>query len=63
MLFSVVRAILLPEDWEKAEQGSLGFTHSQNKQIRMWMTNGGVADLVSDFGRATESVPQPRFFC
>ena len=33
----IMRATLLPEDWEKAEQGTLGFTHSQNQQIRRWV--------------------------
>jgi hypothetical protein len=33
----IMRATLLPEDWEKAAQGILGFTHSQNQQIRMWI--------------------------
>jgi hypothetical protein len=36
-LVGIMRATLLPEDWEKAEQGTLGFTHSQNQQIRMWI--------------------------
>ncbi|SRR5579872_3117647 len=36
-LVGIMRATLLPEDWEKAEQGILGFTHSQNQQIRMWI--------------------------
>lgn len=33
----IMRATLFPEDWEKAEQGTLGFTHSQNQQIRRWV--------------------------
>jgi hypothetical protein len=33
----VMRGILLPEDWQKAAQGTLGFTNSQNRQIRMWI--------------------------
>jgi hypothetical protein len=36
-LVGIMRPTLLPEDWEKAEQGTLGFTHSQNQQIRMWI--------------------------
>ena len=33
----IMRTTLLPEDWEKAEQGTLGFTHSQNQQISSWV--------------------------
>lgn len=33
----IMRAKLRPEDWEKADQGTLGFTHSQNQQIRSWV--------------------------
>ena len=33
----IMRPTLLPEDWVKAEQGTLGFTHSQNQQIRTWI--------------------------
>ena len=36
-LVGIMRATLQPEDWEKAAQGTLGFTHSQNQQIRMWI--------------------------
>ena len=36
-VIGIMRGILLPEDWEKAEQGTLGFTHSQNQQIRKWI--------------------------
>ena len=36
-LVGIMRGTLLPEDWEKAAQGTLGFTHSQNQQIRMWI--------------------------
>jgi hypothetical protein len=36
-LVGIMRGTLLPEDWEKAEQRTLGFTHSQNQQIRMWI--------------------------
>jgi len=34
----IMRATLLPADWEKAAQGTLGFTHSQNQQIRLWIS-------------------------
>ena len=33
----VMRGTLLSEDWEQAAQGTLGFTHSQNQQIRLWI--------------------------
>jgi hypothetical protein len=33
----IMRGILLPEDWVKAAQGTLGFTRSQNQQIRRWI--------------------------
>jgi len=33
----IMRATLLSEDWEQAAQGTLGFTHSQNQQIRLWI--------------------------
>ena len=33
----IMRGTLLPGDWEKAAQGTLGFTHSQNQQIRTWI--------------------------
>jgi hypothetical protein len=36
-IVGIMRATMLPEDWEKAEQGTLGFTHSQNQQIRTWI--------------------------
>jgi hypothetical protein len=36
-LAGIMRATLVTEDWEQAEQGTLGFTHSQRKQIRMWI--------------------------
>jgi hypothetical protein len=34
----IMRGALLPEDWAKAEQGTLGFSHSQNEQIRRWIS-------------------------
>ena len=37
-IVGIMRGTLLPEDWEKAEQGTLGFTHSLNQQIRWWIT-------------------------
>jgi len=36
-LVGIMRGTLLTEDWEKAAQGTLGFTHSQNQQIRIWI--------------------------
>ena len=36
-IVGIMRRTLLPEDWQKAAQGTLGFTHSQNQQIRMWI--------------------------
>jgi hypothetical protein len=36
-IVGIMRGTLLPADWEKAAQGTLGFTHSQNQQIRAWI--------------------------
>jgi len=36
-IVGIMCATLLPDDWEKAAQGTLGFTHSQNQQIRTWI--------------------------
>lgn len=36
-IVGIMRGTLQPEDWEKAAQGTLGFTHSQNQQIRTWI--------------------------
>jgi hypothetical protein len=36
-IVGVMRGTLLPQDWEKAAQGTLSFTHSQNQQIRTWI--------------------------
>jgi hypothetical protein len=36
-LVGIMRATLLPEDWAKAAQGTLGFTRSENQQIRRWI--------------------------
>jgi hypothetical protein len=36
-IVGIMRATLLPADWEKTAQGRLGFTHSQNQQIRKWI--------------------------
>jgi hypothetical protein len=36
-IVGIMRGTLLPGDWVKAAQGSLGFTHSQNQQIRTWI--------------------------
>jgi hypothetical protein len=33
-IVGMMRGTLLQEDWEKAAQGTLGFTRSQNQQIR-----------------------------
>jgi hypothetical protein len=36
-LVGIMRGTLLTDDWQKADQGALGFTHSQNQQIRTWI--------------------------
>src|ERR1700719_4340658 len=36
-IVGIMRGTLRPEDWEKAAQGTLGFTPSQNQQIRTWI--------------------------
>jgi hypothetical protein len=36
-IVGIMRGTLLPEDWEKAAQRTLGFTRSQKQQIRMWI--------------------------
>jgi hypothetical protein len=36
-IVGIMRGTLLPEDWEKAAQGTLSFTHSQKQQIRTWI--------------------------
>jgi len=36
-IVGIMRGTLLPEDWQKAEQGTLGFTRRENQQIRMWV--------------------------
>jgi hypothetical protein len=36
-VIGIMRPTLLAEDWVKAEQGTLGFTRSQNQQIRRWI--------------------------
>ncbi len=36
-LVGIMRGTFLAEDWEKAAQGTLGFTRSQNQRIRMWI--------------------------
>ncbi len=36
-LVGIMRGTLLEEDWTQAEQGRLGFTRSQSKQIRTWI--------------------------
>jgi hypothetical protein len=37
----IMRGTLLPQDWEKAGQGTLGFTRSQSQQIRTWIAKRG----------------------
>jgi hypothetical protein len=37
-IVGIMRGTLLQEDWEKAAQGTLGFTQSQNQQIRTWIS-------------------------
>ncbi len=54
-LVGIMRATLLPEDWGKAAQGTLGFTHSQNQQIRMWIDQRSRrCDRVPQAGATTE---------
>jgi hypothetical protein len=36
-IVGILRGTWLPEDWESAEQGTLGFTHSQHQKIRAWI--------------------------
>ena len=36
-IVGIMRGTLLQQDWEKAAQGTLGFTRSQQKQIRTWI--------------------------
>ena len=36
-IVGIMRGTLRNEDWEKAAQGTLGFTHHQNQQIRTWI--------------------------
>ena len=36
-IVGIMRGTLIPQDWEKAAQGTLSFTHSQNQQIRTWI--------------------------
>jgi hypothetical protein len=36
-LAGIMRGTLLPDDWEKAAQGTLSFTPSQSRQIREWI--------------------------
>jgi hypothetical protein len=37
----IMRGTLLQQDWENAEQGTLGFTGNQNQQIRTWIAERG----------------------
>jgi uncharacterized protein YcfJ len=36
-IVGIMRGTFLQQDWEKAAQGTLGFTRSQQKQIRTWI--------------------------
>jgi hypothetical protein len=36
-IVGIMRGTLLQEDWAKAAQGTLGFTRSENQQIRTWI--------------------------
>ena len=36
-IVGIMRRTLLPEEWTKAAQRTLGFTSSQNQQIRTWI--------------------------
>jgi len=36
-IVGIMRGTLLQQDWENAAQGTLGFTQSQNRQIRAWV--------------------------
>ena len=40
-IVGIMRGTLLPEDWERAEQRTLGFTQSQSQQIRTWIAERG----------------------
>lgn len=40
-IVGIMRGTLLPEDWDKAAQGTLGFTRSQNQQIQAWIAKRG----------------------
>jgi hypothetical protein len=45
----IMRGTLLRQDWENATQGTLGFTKSQNQQIRTWIAErGSFADVQHD---------------
>jgi hypothetical protein len=48
-IVGIMRGTLLQQDWENAAQGTLGFTHSQNQQIRTWIAEkGSFADTQRD---------------
>jgi hypothetical protein len=36
-IVGIMRGTLRHEDWEKAAQGTLGFTRSQNQQVQTWI--------------------------
>ena len=40
-IVGIMRGTLRNEDWEKAAQGTLGFTRRQNQQIRTWIDERG----------------------
>jgi hypothetical protein len=40
-IVGIMRGTLLQDEWEKAAQGTLGFTHSQKQQIRTWIAERG----------------------
>ena len=40
-IVGIMRGTLLPQDWQNAAQGRLGFTQSQSLQIRTWIAERG----------------------
>jgi hypothetical protein len=51
----IMRGALVAQDWQKAAQGTLAFTHSQNQQIRMWIDQRSLrSDPVPQAGATTE---------
>ena len=43
-IVGIMRGTLLQGDWEKAAQGTLGFTRSQSQQIRKWIAERSSGD-------------------